>query len=916
MKHHAIKVLLGPTNTGKTHAAIERMLGHETGMIGFPLRLLARENYDRIVDKLGKSQVALITGEEKIIPPQARYFCCTVEAMPLERSVAFLAVDEIQLAGDRERGHVFTDRLFYARGRSETMFMGAETIRPFIKKLLPDAIVETRPRLSRLSYGGVKKVTRLQRRSAIVAFSASEVYALAETVRRQRGGCGIVMGALSPRTRNKQVEMYQNGEVDFLIATDAIGMGLNMDIHHVALASDMKFDGRYMRRLYPQEMAQIAGRAGRHMRDGTFGVTEGVDALDQEEIDMIENHVFPPLRGLYWRARDFDFSTPRALIKSLEASPPQPFLQRQAEATDHKTLIAMADHQAVKELANSPGRVRLLWDVASIPDFRNMMSDHHTAMACRIYENLAKSGQLDRDWVAGQLRHLDRLDGDIDTLMQRIAHIRTWTYITHRTGWTDAPDEWQDLARNIEDRLSDELHDRLTQKFVDRRAAHLSRKLKEQVTLSASVKLDGTVLVEGEEVGRLDGFTFTPDISDSEEKAMILAAARKGLPDEIERRVRALLASADEAFKLQADGRIEWREAPIAKLLKSDALYAPRIVMADAELVTTDQMARMQERIEAFMRDHVAFVLGPLVKLANPQIDVPEPKAAPQKEAASDTAVETEPDSQVESQAEPKPQAPLSGVAKGILYQLYEALGTMPSATVGGQLKDLADTDKPQLARLGVRLGVETIYLADMLKPASIKLRAVLWSVHHGNFPEQGPPPEGRVSINAIDGVDDAYWLITGYKRLGTKVMRVDMVERVSALVRAAARQGAFQMSDDMLSLAGVGRDEMKAMILDLGCRLVSEEPSDDPEKPAVPVFERVRRQRGQKPRRPDHAGKGHAGKGHAGKGQNASGSKSGQKDRAHGKKGGRKATGYQNAPKAKEADPNSPFAVLAALKK
>ncbi len=905
MKQTLIRVILGPTNTGKTYAAIERMLGHETGMIGFPLRLLARENYDRIVAKVGVSAVALITGEEKIVPPRARYFCCTVEAMPLEKSVAFLAVDEIQLAGDRERGHVFTDRLFHARGKSETMFMGAETIRPFIKRLLPNASIETRPRLSRLSYAGVRKVTRLQRRSAIVAFSAADVYALAETVRRQRGGCGIVMGALSPRTRNKQVEMYQNGDVDFLIATDAIGMGLNMDIHHVALASDMKFDGRYMRRLLPQEMAQIAGRAGRHMRDGTFGMTDGVDALEAEEILAIENHQFPPLRGLFWRARDYDFSSPRALISSLEAPPPQPFLQRQAEATDHTSLIALAETQSVRELANSPGRVRLLWDVASIPDFRNMMTDNHTTMLGRIYQNLATKGVLERDWVAGQLRHLDRIDGDIDTIMMRIAHIRTWTYITQRQGWTDAPEEWQDLARNIEDRLSDELHNQLTQRFVDKRAAHLSRKLKEQISLSASVKLDGTVLVEGEEVGRLDGFTFTPDISDSEEKAMILAAARKGLPDEIERRVKAVLASADEAFKLQPNGHIHWREAPLAKLLKSDNPYAPRIVMADAELVTTDQMARMQDRLEGFMRDHVAFILGPLVTLANPPATI----AAKQPEAKTDGAPKA-PEASAASEApeapeasEPKAeQAPLSGAAKGIAYQLYEAFGTMPTANLGAQLKELSETDRPQLARLGIRMGVEALYMAEMLKPATIKLRAVLWSVHHGNFPEAGPPPEGRVSLNAIEGVDDAYWLVSGYRRLGTKVMRVDMVERVSALVRAAARNGQFKMSDEMLSLAGVSRDEMKGMILDLGCQMVSEEPSEDPEKPAVPVFERVRRGRGGKP-----AGDGAKGaRPKGGKGKPHKGNRAGQK--GQGKPAG--------SPKPKEADPNSPFAVLAALKK
>ena len=885
MKQRVIRVLLGPTNTGKTHMAIERMLGHETGMIGFPLRLLARENYDRIAAKVGVNQVALITGEEKIQPANARYFCCTVEAMPVEKSVAFLAVDEIQLAGDRERGHVFTDRLLYARGKSETMFMGAETIRPFIKRLVPEAEIETRPRLSRLSYSGVKKVTRLQRRSAIVAFSASDVYALAETVRRQRGGCGIVMGALSPRTRNKQVEMYQNGDVDFLIATDAIGMGLNMDIHHVALASDMKFDGRYMRRLIPQEMAQIAGRAGRHMRDGTFGLTDGVDALEPEEIDAIENHIFPPLRGLYWRNRTLDFNSAKGLIKSLEAPPPEPFLVRQAEATDHKTLISMADNDAVKALANSPGRVRLLWDVASVPDFRNMMTDHHTNMLSRIYVNLAEHGLLEKDWVAGQLRHLDRLDGDIDALMTRIAHIRTWTYITHKSGWTDTPDEWQDLARAIEDRLSDELHNRLTQRFVDKRAAHLSRKLKESNTLSASVKLDGTVLVEGEEVGRLDGFIFTPDISDSDEKAMILAAARKGLPEEIERRVRAVMASADEAFKLQPTGQIEWRETALAKLLKSDNPYQPRIVMADSELVTTDQMARMQERLEQFMRDHIKHVLGSLLTLENPPAPDAQASQAQDAEAGEDKAAEPA----------PAPAAPLSGAAKGIAFQLYEHFGSMPSYKVAGQLKELSETDKPQLARFGIRLGVETIYMTEMLKPATIKLRSILWSIHHGNFPDQGPPPEGRVSIDMIEGVADEYWLVTGYRRLGTKIMRVDMVERVSALVRAEARNGPFKMTDDMLSLAGVSRDEMKAMILDLGCRLVSEEPSEDPEKPAIPVFERVRRKRHSA----DNQAKGKA-----------------QKPRMKKHQQGKSKSHQNTKAAAKEPDPNSPFAVLASLKK
>ena len=874
-----ITVLLGPTNTGKTHYAIERMLGHESGMIGFPLRLLARENYDRIVARLGPSQVALITGEEKIIPKQARYFCCTVEAMPLERRVACLAIDEVQLAGDRERGHVFTDRILHARGASETIFLGAETIRPLLKQLLPDAKFETRARLSRLSYSGARKVTRLQRRSAIVAFSASDVYHLAELVRRQRGGAAVVMGALSPRTRNAQVEMYQNGEVDFLIATDAIGMGLNMDIQHVALAADVKFDGRHLRHLMPAEMAQIAGRAGRHTTDGTFGVTEAVRPLEQEMIDAIEGHRFPPLRNLYWRSRDLEFRTVASLLKSLDAPPPFNFLNRKADAVDHKTLEALSLNADVMALADTPGRVRLLWDVAQIPDFRNMMTDSHAVMLARIFVNLAKHGQLERDWVANQMTQLDRLDGDIDTLMTRIAHIRTWTYITHRTSWTDDPENWQDLARSIEDRLSDELHNRLTQRFVDRRAAHLSRRLKEATPLMASVKLDGTVLVEGEEVGTLTGFSFSPALNESEEKAVILSAARKALPDEIERRVKALQASEDLAFQLGDRGQIIWREAEIARLVKSDNLYAPRPDIKDSDLLTDEQKSRISERLIQFVSNHVATTLPMLISFQDPKV--------------------------------PEGAEPLSGHGRGVLYQLYEGLGALNRGQVAAQLRELPDTDKPHIARSGIRLGIETIYMPDMLKPAAIKLRVLLYSLFNNDFPECGPPGDGRVSIDLVPDVADSYWLAAGYRRIGDKVMRVDMVERVAALVRAAAREGRFKMSDEMLSLAGVSRETMALMLVDLGCKKVDEEPSEDPEKPATPIFEReIRKRSNQQRRQNSDAGAVHK----ASAGKTAQGKRGAKSNRSA--SGHKSDAGNSKRSQDKQPDPNSPFAVLAALKK
>uniref|UniRef100_UPI003F6A0506 helicase-related protein n=1 Tax=Candidatus Puniceispirillum sp. TaxID=2026719 RepID=UPI003F6A0506 len=574
-----VTLVLGPTNTGKTHLALERMTGYASGIIGFPLRLLARENYDRLVARLGAAKVGLITGEERIIPASARYICATVESMPEsltlsalgdgtedlpDRRFEFVGVDEIQLAGDRERGHVFTDRIIHARGLFETMFMGAETAAPLLRQLLPAAKIDYRQRMSQLSYSGPKKLTRLPRRAAVVAFSAADVYQIAEFIRRQRGGAAVVMGRLSPRTRNAQVELYQNGEVDFLVATDAIGMGLNLDLAHVSLAADVKYDGRKMRKLTASEMAQIAGRAGRHINDGTFGVTDGCHALEPELIEAIEQHRFPPLRAFYWRSRDLNFTSVDMLLGSLEAPPPLPFLFRKGDALDHQALMALARRPEIKDAVSGAHQVRLLWEVACVPDFRQSLNENHYEMLASIYLALVEDGVLGVDMVAKAMTQLDRLDGDIDTLMTRLAYIRTWTYITHRSDWTDDPAEWQDRARKIEDRLSDSLHIRLSERFVDKRAAHLSRRLKETKNLMASVKADGTVLVEGENVGQLDGFVFMPTLSEGEEKATILAAARRGLPDEIERRVRAFTGSADLAFKLDEKGNVSWRESIVA----------------------------------------------------------------------------------------------------------------------------------------------------------------------------------------------------------------------------------------------------------------------------------------------------------------------------------------------------------------
>ncbi len=943
-----ITILLGPTNTGKTHYALERMLGYQSGMIGFPLRLLARENYDRLVAKVGVSQVALITGEEKILPPRARFYCCTVEAMPLEISIECLAIDEVQLASDRERGHVFTDRILHARGKYETLLLGAETMRPLLQRLLPEAIFEARLRMSKLRYDGQKKVTRLLRRSAIVAFSAPNVYHLAETVRRHRGGTAIVMGSLSPRTRNAQVDMYQSGEVDFLIATDAIGMGLNMDIQHVALADETKFDGINVRHLYPTEIAQIAGRAGRYTKDGTFGVTEGCRPLEEKIVNAIENHTFPPLKKLYWRNRNLSFESLKRLLNSLEAPPPEPYLSRKADAIDHLSLQALASIPEIANLASTKARLRLLWDVAQIPDFRNMMTDSHTVMLARIYHNLATTGKLDKKWVESQLLHLERHDGDIDTLMTRIAHIRTWTYITHKTGWTDEPEEWQHLTRTIEDKLSDELHNRLTQRFVDKRAAHLSRRLKEATTLISSVKIDGTVIVEGEEVGMLKGFTFQPAISENEGKAMILAAARKALPDEIERRVKAVLASDALAFQYDEKANVKWRDNEIAKLVKSEQLYIPRVDVLDSEFLSADQKQRIEKKLTVILKEKVNTLLGNLQQLQNPDENyhqehprrdikpenTPDGKnkinelstqeiqptitpesnfVIPDKMKLGDTAKNKKKIIKKIYQSDDTKSTvvPMSGIARGIMFQLYENLGVINRRLIAEQLKEMPDTDKPFLAKAGIRIGTETIFLPELLKPAAIKLRVLLYSIFTQQFPVCGPPPEGRVSIDLVEGVEDNYWLSAGYRRIGDKVMRVDMVERVAALVRTAARAGEFRISDEMLSLAGVGRQTMEAMIIDLGFDKLKQEESEDPEKPSIPIFIKKQKNFNWRPK---------SSKINENQIKRQKKAQNPSFEREHSVSNSKNKNTIKNVRKKtikpREVNPNSPFAILANLKK
>ncbi|MBM3557302.1 MAG: hypothetical protein FJX47_17320, partial [Alphaproteobacteria bacterium] len=617
--------VLGPTNTGKTHLAVERMLGHRSGMMGLPLRLLAREIYDRVAARIGKSEVALVTGEEKIQPRNARYFICTVEAMPLDRSVAFLCVDEIQLCGDPERGHVFTDRLLWARGGEETMFLGAETAKAVIRRLVPGIAAETRPRFSTLTYSGPRKLSRLKPRSAVVAFSAASVYAIAELLRRQRGGTALVMGALSPRTRNAQVALFQSGEVDYLVATDAIGMGLNMDVDHVAFAELVKFDGHAPRQLSAAEIGQIAGRAGRHMASGSFGTTAEAPDLDPDTIDRVENHRFETLKALYWRNPDLDFTSLPALIGSLGAPPPHDALRRAREADDEGALKMLATDREIADLARAPARLRLLWDVCRVPDFRKTSLESHVRLLGRLYRFLtAADERIPTDWIARQIAHLDRLDGDIDTLLARIAHVRTWTYVTHRGDWLADAEAWQERTRALEDRLSDALHDRLTQRFVDRHTAHLLRRLRDQRHLAAEVAPEGEVSLDGAPVGRLEGFRFLADAqpagSELGRRAQRQAVLR-GLAPVLAEKVVALVESGADDFTLAPDATIAWRGARVAQLVAGPKVLAPRIDVLGQENLDTRQSEALRHRLATWLTAELRKRLAPLYRLIDADAD-------------------------------------------------------------------------------------------------------------------------------------------------------------------------------------------------------------------------------------------------------------------------------------------------------
>ncbi|MBW1881070.1 MAG: disulfide oxidoreductase [Deltaproteobacteria bacterium] len=751
----AVTAVLGPTNT-------------------------AREVYDRVCVERGPDQVALVTGEEKRIPDNPRYFVCTVEAMPLDRPVAFLAVDEVQLAADRTRGHVFTDRILHARGLLETMLLGSDTIAPLLRKLVPSVEVERQPRMSQLTYAGASKLTALPRRSAVVAFSVAHVYQQADRLRHKHGGVAVVVGALSPRTRNAQVAMFQSGEVPYMVATDAIGMGLNLDLDHVAFTELGKYDGIGYRELSSAEVAQIAGRAGRYHRDGTFGATNALGELDYALVEALEGHQFPPLEALYWRNSDLDPTSVDSLLSGLTRRAPHRFLYRMRDAEDHQTLEALARRPEIAKRATSPPAVALLWDVCQVPDYRKTLTDSHAVLVSRIYCQLVDQGVLDTDWVARRIKRLDHVDGDIDALTTRIAFVRTWSFLSYRREWMPDATGWQERTRAIEDRLSDVLHEELTRRFVDRRVMVLTAAGERGEGL---VDAGGVVRVGELRVGVLAGFTFRADRETVQDKALH-RAVRGAVREEVARRVETMLAADFRDLTLSLDGTICWHGAQIGRWVRGSEVLAPQVRGLRHELVPPDARERLGRALQQWTASRLGTLLEPVAD---------EPSFSPE--------------------------------ARSLLHALRRGLGGAYRADLEDQVSKLTDADRHALARRGVRLGMRTVYALPMLKPEAVHLRAVLWGLWKGADEVPDVPTPGAISVPRDPGRWDVFYRALGFLPLGPRVVRADVVEKVSASARRLARKGPFEPPDQLMTWIGCGQEDLAGILEALGFERLPGEP-------------------------------------------------------------------------------------------
>ncbi len=763
-----IIALLGPTNTGKTHVAIEKMLQFESGIFGLPLRLLTREVYDKCVEKVGPEKVALITGEEKIIPNTAKYFICTVESMPKEKNVEFIAIDEIQMCADRERGHIFTDRLLHTRGEKLTMFLGSQVMEDIIRELIEDVNFEKKDRFSKLKYSGYKKISRLDRKVAIIAFSIEEVYAIAELVRRQKGGAAIIMGSLSPKTRNSQVGLYQSGDVDYLIATDAIGMGLNMDINEIYFSNFKKFDGKKTRRLNLIELSQIAGRAGRYKNDGMFGTTGDCENLNSDEIEKIENHQLPNTKMIYWRNSELNFNDPEKLISTLELKPKRKNLLRTNDSLDESVLR----HFLKKGMNNIiyHKNLELLWECCQIPDFEKKAYGQHINIVDKVFQFLStKKKKIPSSFMKEQLKGLEKDHGNIDLLSHRLSNVRTWSYVANKKNWVDNADYWIQVTKNIEDKLSDKLHEELTRSFIDKKISILSRSLKQDLVLNTKIDEKNKIFIDEQLIGELIGLRFIIELSsktlDTDIKS-IKKAARKGVKDEIDKRVNEIVNLKD--ISIDKNSKIIWKNNPIAKLKKGHNYLSPDIEIIADESVSQESKVKLEEFLKEWVSNYINDVLKDLINLTKQKID--------------------------------------NQYLRALVFQLYEKNGVIKRYDSDQIVKLIPTEERKKLWTMGVKIGRYHIYLPKMLKPKAVQFRVSLWKLYY-NITNEHQIPKFGLNFLTNKNYDKKFLLLCGFEQFKNYFVRIDILEKLFLKIINNTKNKKFQIDSEMMNLLGCTKE-------------------------------------------------------------------------------------------------------------
>ena len=781
MSKNKISAILGPTNTGKTHLAIETMLSFESGMIGFPLRLLAREVYDKVLKRLNTDSVALITGEEKIIPSNAKYFLCTVESMPIDKRLDFVAVDEIQMCSDHERGHIFTDRLLNMRGEKLTMFMGSNTIRNIVAKLDDDVEFINRNRLSKLSYSGHKKISRIDRKTAIIAFSAEEVYAIAELIRRQKGGASIVMGSLSPKTRNAQVELYQSGDVDFLVATDAIGMGINMDLNHVYFSNLKKFDGRKLRRLNLSEMGQIAGRAGRYMNDGSFGITGQCREITPEEVELLENHKFEEINFLFWRNSNLNFNSPSLLIKSLDEKPQNDWLRKIYECEDEKALKFFLRDKNFENREFNQEKLKLLWECCQIPDFVKKTYGNHYEVIGNVFKYLnSKKGKITDDYMRIQLMKLDKLEGNVDSLSNRIANVRTWSYVSNKNNWVENQSYWIEKTKLLEDRLSERLHEELTKTFIDKRASVLARGLKQDMEFNTKILENNEVMIDNQFIGKINGLKLQLDLKKGALETDIKSlkkAARQTVGPELEKRIKIIIDTG--LIELKDDFKIYWSNSAIGRLSSGKDYLNPNLELIVDDILEQNQKQKLLNFMNKWLKNKINTVLKSLVDLKNIN------------EKNSST--------------------------KALAYQLYENNGVVKREQVTEYLKNLGQNERKILRNLGVKFGRYHVFLYKLIKPEAVSLRTLLWKNYHQKYYDLKPPIFGLNFLDDKNFQNKNFMLLCGFEKFSTFFVRIDILERLFIKIMNSRndkeKKDEIRMVPDMINLLGCSKENFKKLL-------------------------------------------------------------------------------------------------------